>query len=477
MIKSFTGHKKLNYPVILSSLFKPVYKKILIINEGVMVKNLLREKYNRTDKEKWLIIAHCFNMDGRAASHTITDRMPYLMKNGILPVVLSAPTGVKDKQFPHFRIISPAPSGVLFEMRQIIKRIFPKPVIEKSLKALLTILCLPFYLIEKLFIHLDSQWSWYLSATFRGVFIIIKHRPRLIYSAAGPPSTHIAGYFLHRLFNIPWQAELYDPLIFDSDSTRSQRFRFKRYVERKIFKHADAVIYFTNKALESARRRNGNRDNLHMIRPGAPPEDFSSIEYRKQKRIHFGHFGVLGDGRDLSVVIKALHELIGENPLWKDRITLDIYGAALDPASKKALDEYPIGSILDEHGRLEYDPVTGKSGRAQVLEAMRKCDVLLVIHGTDIVCEEYVPSKVYEYLLTSRPIFGMGLPGSELDDLLTQKGHVFSDISDIKKVKKCIADFVRKWEEEDLTDIPSYTPITVEAYVKKLMGIAESITS
>ncbi|MFC1839024.1 glycosyltransferase [Thermodesulfobacteriota bacterium] len=426
---------------------------------------------------KWLILAHCFNMDGRAASHTITDRMPYLMKNGVLPVVLSAPTGVKDRRFPHFRILSPAPSGILFEMRQIIKRIFPKPAVEKSHKALWTILCLPFYVIEKIFIHLDSQWSWFLSATIRGFFIVKKYRPKLIYSAAGPPSTHIAGYFLHRLLNVPWLAELYDPLIFDTDSTESQRFQFKRYVERTIFKHADAVIYFTNKALESAERRNGYRNNLNMIRPGAPPEDFSEIEYKKLEKIHFGHFGVLGDGRDLSAVIKVLHELISESPSWKNKITMDIYGAALDSVSRKALNEYPLGSVLREHGRLEYDPVTGKSGRRQVLEAMRKCDVLLVIHGTDIVCEEYVPSKVYEYFLTSRPIFGMGLPGSELDDLLTQNGNVFSDINDFQKVKGCIADFIKRWEEVGLTDNTSNIPITVEAYVAKLMRIADSITS
>jgi hypothetical protein len=442
-----------------------------------ILENNIGKRVEKTGRERWFILAHCFNMDGRAASHTITDRMPYLMENGILPVVLSAPTGVKDRRFPHFRVLSPAPSGILFEMRQIIKRIFPEPIVEKSLKALLTLLCLPFLIIEKIFFHLDSQWSWFISAVPRGFYIIKRQKPTLIYSAAGPPSTHIAGHFLKKLLGIPWLAELYDPLIFDTDSKKSQRFKFKRFVERIIFKHADAVIYFTNKALDSAARRNGQRKNLNMIRPGAPPEDFSSIEYKKKEKIHFGHFGVLGDGRDLSEVIRALHELIGENPSWQNKITLDIYGAALDPASRKSTVEYPIGSVLDEHGRLEYDPVTGKSGRRQVLEAMRKCDVLLVIHGTDTVCEEYVPSKVYEYLLTSRPVFGLGLPGSELDDLLTQNGHVFSDINDFQKVKRCIADFVKKWEKKDLTDIPSTAPITVEAYVKKLMGIAEVITS
>jgi len=437
--------------------------------------NYFRKESERAEKEKWLILAHCFNMDGRAASHTITDRIPYLLKENVLPVVMSAPTGVKDKRFPHYRVLSPAPSGILFEMRQIIKSTFQRPVVEKSLKALLTVLCLPFYLLEKIFIHLDSQWSWFLGAVIRGFFIIKKYRPELIYSTAGPPSTHIAGYLLHRFLKIPWLAELHDPLIYDTDSTRSQRYKFKRFVEKVIFRNANAVIYFTNKALESAERRNGQRDNLNMLRPGAPPEDFSEIKYKKLDKIHFGHFGVLGGGRDLSVIIKAMHELIKDNLTWKNKITLDIYGADLDSVSRRALSEYPLDEMLQEHGRIEYDPETGKSGRCQILEAMRKCDVLLVIHGTDIICEQYIPSKVYEYLFTYRPVLGMGLPNSELKDLLIQNSHIFSDINDFQRVKECISDFVKRWEENGLPDNTSNNPLTVEGYVAKLMRITDSI--
>jgi len=100
----------------------------------------------------WLIMAHCFNMDGRAASHTITDKLPYLLAEGILPVVLSAPTGDKDKRFPHFQILSVAPSGLLFEMRHIIKKNISHPVLVRLLKSILTIVCLPFYILEKILV-------------------------------------------------------------------------------------------------------------------------------------------------------------------------------------------------------------------------------------------------------------------------------------------------------------------------------------
>ena len=39
-------------------------------------------------KKNWLLLSHAFNMDGRAASLTITDKMPYLLEAGIQPCLL-----------------------------------------------------------------------------------------------------------------------------------------------------------------------------------------------------------------------------------------------------------------------------------------------------------------------------------------------------------------------------------------------------
>jgi len=136
----------------------------------------------------------------------------------------------------------------------------------------------------------------------------------LIYSTAGPPSTHAAASILNRCFGIPWLAEIHDPLIYDQYSGRSQRYRFNRWIERTIFKYADGIVYFTNMALARAKKRNPKRENLHVLRPGAPPVDFHGVSYTEQDRIHFGHFGSLGDGRDFSVFFRSVHELIKESP-------------------------------------------------------------------------------------------------------------------------------------------------------------------
>ncbi|MFH2218782.1 MAG: glycosyltransferase [Pseudomonadota bacterium] len=431
------------------------------------------ENAAENSKRTWLILAHCFNMDGRAASQTITDRLPSLMAKGIVPVVLSAPTGDKDLRFPHFQIFSPAPSGVLFELRHIIKKKVTNRFAEKFLKAVLTIACLPFYIAEKIFIHLDSQWSWFISASAKGYYLLKKYRPELIYSTAGPPSTHVAGFILHKLSRKPWLAEVHDPLIYDNERPKWQNYWFKRWLEGRICNSADAVVYFTEKALYSARGRNRIRGRAYVLRPGADPPDFSGVTYEKQDKIHFGHFGSLAEGRNLSVFIRALHDTLKENPEWRDKIRLDVYGTELDFASRSAIFEYALNDTLCEHGRLEYDPATGKTGRRQVLEAMRRCDVLLLIHGTDIICEEYIPSKVYEYLVTSRPILGCVLPDSELGDILTRNGHTPVNGDSVDDVRTAIKKFVLRWESEGLPDHTVTSPYTVERAVKQLLDIID----
>ena len=371
-----------------------------------------------------MILAHCYNMDGRAASQTITDRIPFLIKKGVTPVVISAPTGRKETEYPHYQVFSPAPSGLKFELRHVIKSRAQDTLSGRIISLLLTMIILPLFLIEKLVIHLDSHWSWLLSASLYGLFIIPKHRPELIYSTAGPSSTHYTGFILSRIFKLPWVAELHDPLIYDNEKQKWHKYFFHKYLEKLIFKYADKIIYFTGQASANASKRNpGANDKLIVIRPGASPAENWTQVYQKQEKIYFGYFGSLAAKRNLKKVFKAFHNLLQEKPDLSRQAAIDIYGTTLDPVTSQALDEYNVKEIVTVHGRLEYDPTTGKTGREQVLEAMKRMDVLILVHGDDIFrCDEYIPSKLYDYMLVQRPILGLTHPGSELQKMLEDNG-------------------------------------------------------
>lgn len=430
---------------------------------------------NTKDKREWLILAHCFNMDGRAASHTITDRIPFLMKKDITPVVLSAPTGYKDSRFPHYRVISPAPSGIRFEMRHIINNFVSDKIIRSILKGILTLFCLPFYIIEKIFVHLDSQWSWFISASLKGAQLLKSYSPEVIYSTAGPPSTHLAAYILHKMFKIPWVAEVHDPLILTSEKKKWQNYFFKKWIEARIFKSAAAVIYFTENAIKEACKRHGGYKKTWLIRPGANPPKTGRVNYEKRDRVHIGHFGSLASDRNLEQVIKALHALFQDNPEYKDLICIDIYGSDLDTVSEKTLKMYPIGNAVKLHGRIEYDPVSGKSGREQVVEEMHRSDLLLLIHGEGSVCKEYIPSKLYEYLLTARPVIGIIDTDSELSSFLNTKNHYVVLHGDTAVLTALFKELILKWQEKGLADISAVSCYTVSNSADRVIEIVNKI--
>ncbi len=433
----------------------------------------MKQNKNGSGREKWLILAYQFNIDGKAASQTITDRIPLLLEEGVLLTVLSGPIGKKDRRFRHLRIFSFFPSGLQYELRFLLKRNNSmQKWFRQLLKALVTVFLLPFYLLERIVIHLDTHWSWGFSAALRGLFCLFQYHPDVIYSTAGPASTHLAAYFLHKISSIPWVAEIHDPLVYDTEKIKlRQRYLFKNWIEKKICTHAAAVIYFTDHALESAHQRHPIEGMKVVLRPGAAPPATSEVVYGKRDKIHFGHFGSLATSRNLNRFIEALALLFKEHPDWQEHVVLDVYGSGLDDVSQKALSTFPLGHTLQEHGRLEFDIQTGKSGRQQVIEAMKRCDVLLILHGSGLICEEYIPSKVYEYLLMGRPVLALTAETSELGTIVLECGHRVADPDDASAIKDQLKEYIMKWMDSGLEDEQVDSPYTIKQTVDKLLAI------
>jgi hypothetical protein len=81
--------------------------------------------------KRWLILTHAFNMDGRAASQTITDKIPYLLAAGVEPIVLSGITGLKDHRFPHHQYLAWGPAGFRFDFRHWVANRYGRGVVYK----------------------------------------------------------------------------------------------------------------------------------------------------------------------------------------------------------------------------------------------------------------------------------------------------------------------------------------------------------
>ncbi|MDP0495998.1 MAG: hypothetical protein Q7Q73_07285 [Verrucomicrobiota bacterium JB024] len=422
----------------------------------------------------WLILSHAFNMDGRAASQTITDKIPRLRERGINPVVISAITGRKDTEIEHHQLLPRAPSGIRFDLRHYWPRRFKSPATAKFVKNLCSALIAPFYGIERAFLHREPHWSWYMSAYRRGLKLVRKHKPEVILSTGGASSAHYAGYLLAKKTGLPWLIEVHDPMIFKDWYGSAQAYEWNAYLESLFCQYGDVVWWFTPEAHKRALARHPELDGYgHVVLPGALKPDFEGMRYAKGDLLNISHSGSLSSTRSLKPFLEALVLVFEKRPELRQVVRLNVYGSGLDGVTRKAIKATGLDDVVVAHGRLELDPATGKSGRQRVLEAMRTSDLLLLVHGTGAFTEEYIPSKFYEYLWAQRPILGLRRNNDDIKALFDATGNRMFNEDDTAAIAEAVLDTAARWEADDLPDTGVDSPYTVEGAVDRIVDITD----
>lgn len=403
--------------------------------------------------QHWLILSHSFNMDGRAASLTITDKLPYLIEKGIKLSVISGILGSRDQRFRHLQLLPWGPSGLRFDLRHLVARKWGHGALYRIIGLLASILLAPFIIIEYLLVGLQGQSSWALAATARTLLLIRKHRPDVIYSTGGAYSAHLAGYWLKKITGIKWIAEIHDPMVI-AGSADNRNTRFMAKLEGLICRDADLVWWFTEEALNSARRRHPELGNRGIsILPGVEPFR-TDAKYQRGPQMIIGHFGSLSDTRSLLPVVEAMDTLFTMQPEIRPEIRVHVYGGSIDARAAKEIARRNLGDVFVCFGRLEKSTETGKSGREQVVDLMHQVDWLLLVHGNIEDCREYIPSKLYEYLWAGRPIIALTYNNPQLARMLAERKSIIaaSDRQDevIAALKKAYGD----WKADRLPHSP-----------------------
>ena len=439
-------------------------------------------------EKNWLILSHGFNMDGRASSQTITDKIPYFLEAGIKPVIFSAITGIKDERFPHKQFLAWGPAAFRFDFRHWVANKYGRGFLYKLLTRTVSILLAPLIGLEKLSLGYSSQWSWAMPAFMHGLRLIRQKKVNLIFSTGGSWSAHLAGLWLKKRTGLPWIAEIHDPLVIRKDPNdqgfnkpKNRDAQFRQYLEKQICKYADLVWWFTDGALHYAKVRNVNLNASNDARgivviPGAePPVNKSNASLHAYgNKLNLCHFGSLAKDRSLSTILLAVFALIKKYPEAREAIQIHAYGAPLDELSKQAIESFACQDLFLAHGRLEMDHKTSKSGRERVIEKMQIADVLILLHGDDEWCAEYIPSKYYEYLWTGRPIWAITHRNVQLDEMIQERGGYLSHSGDLEGINMALERIWLDWSGKKLLR-PQWMPIGVDQAVATILKNVETL--
>jgi hypothetical protein len=418
--------------------------------------------------ERWLVISYWANCAGITPSFHVDDRLPYLARAGVETEVITSVCGPRPVGWGArwHRVPSLSPSGVRFEIRHVARRL-PRPWGAVA-KAAMNVVVLPFYLLEKLLVRVDSTFWWWLPAGQLGIWWSGRRRPDLIYSTGGAVSGHLAAALVAAVRRLPWIAEIRDPLPSQVLGRGALYARVLAAAERSIHRRATGVVYVTNTARERAEARAGGR--CATIYAGAEPPAATAAPARGP-RLRLVHAGSLGGTRTPETVLAALARLAARRPEVRERVQVVFVGSA-DTASHQAIEQFPYPEMVEAVGKLP---------REAARKLAEQADAVLLIQNQEEEWGGTIPAKTYEYLVAGRPVLGLLHQNPELASLLGEAGQQAVPVDDIAAIESALEELYGQWESDRLVTKPyrRYTRAGAAAelisWSRRWRGLAEEV--
>ena len=252
--------------------------------------------------------------------------------------------------------------------------------------------------------------------------------------STNPICAHWAAMYAAQKLNIPWIADFRDPI-----APTVPKDRYGKWLmgwQEKICKKADSVIA-VSKGLKDVLCNGESQliEKTHVIYNGYDPVDKPQTKMSVGKGLNFVYTGILYNGkRDLSVVFRAIHELILENKLINEQIEFHYAGEDYNILKSQA-SQYDMDNMLVDHGFVS---------RKEALGLQAASDVLVIATYNDLGNPGVMPGKLYEYMMIQKPILAIvigAVQGSELKKVISESDVGFcyeTSFDDINSLKQFI---------------------------------------
>lgn len=258
----------------------------------------------------------------------------------------------------------------------------------------------------------------------------------------GPPhSLHLTGLGLKEKLNIKWIADFRDPwttigyhkeLKLSSSAAKKHK-----ELESKVLQAADKIIVTspaTKKEFEGITSK-----PITVITNGYDIENIGRQPL--DEKFTLAHIGSFLSERNPRILWKALSELIKENQDFKKYFRLKLIGAVSQEVLN-AVHEFRLTNHLDNLGYLPH---------SEALKHQKKSQVLLLIEINSEAAKAIIPGKLFEYMVSERPILGIGPEHADFASILqsTNTG-IFVSYEEKEKLKQVLLDYFNAYLENNL---------------------------
>jgi galactitol-specific phosphotransferase system IIB component len=259
---------------------------------------------------------------------------------------------------------------------------------------------------------------------------------------SGPPhSLHLIGLELQNKLKVKWFADFRDPwtTIGYHKALRLSSYATKKHksLEHKVLNAADEIIV-TSKTTKTEFEAITSKP-ITVITNGY---DVETVERQTlDSKFTLAHIGSFLSDRNPPFLWEVLVELMQEVPEFKSHLEIKLIGAV----SQEVLD------AIEEHRLKDYLNLLGYVSHQEAVVHQRKSQVLLLIEINSEDTKSIIPGKLFEYMVSNRPIIAIGPQGSDFADIVTQTNTgVFFDYSEKARLKSVILDFFKQFLEGKL---------------------------
>ena len=259
---------------------------------------------------------------------------------------------------------------------------------------------------------------------------------------SGPPhSLHLIGLELKQKLDLKWFADFRDPwtTIGYHKSLRLSSFAAKKHkaLEHQVLNTADTIIV-TSKTTKTEFQAITNKP-IAVITNGYDTENVE--KQTLDSKFSLAHIGSFLSERNPLILWKILVELLHEIPDFKSHLEIKLIGAVSQEVLE-TITQFGLNTYLNNLGYVSH---------AEAIAHQRKSQVLLLIEIDSEDTKSIIPGKLFEYMVSNRPIVAIGPNGSDFAEIITETNTgVFFDYSEKMKLKSVILDFYNQFLEGKL---------------------------
>lgn len=259
---------------------------------------------------------------------------------------------------------------------------------------------------------------------------------------SGPPhSLHLIGLQLKQELGVTWLADFRDPW---TTIGYHKALKLSSYAETKhkalenqVLNTADTIIV-TSKTTKAEFEAITSKP-IAVITNGYDVEQV--IKQPLDEKFTIAHIGSFLSERNPRILWKALKELTKENQDFAADFQLKLLGAV----SQEVLDtiaEFKLNDFVLNLGYVSHQ---------EAVAHQRKSQVLLLIEIDSEDTKSIIPGKVFEYMVSERPIIAIGPEDSDFAEIITSTNTgVFFTYDEKEKLKELLLKYYQDYKANNL---------------------------